>query len=388
MEERLRAAAQSGSIARLYELPYSPGIANGQAEVVFHLLSVDKDLVRVKGRGGSTPLHYVAGVGNLCLLAKFLLSSPECINDVTTRNETALHIAAQYNKLEVLEILVRWLLRAYKNWEKYLEWKDKEGNTVLHVAASMNQPQMIRVLIESKARVNIINSSNLTALDVLQSLTQVDTKESMDILRRAGSLNASSISRASTLEEKLRSNITRSENAGRFWIAFAGSISADTRNALLVVCGLILAATYQTTLSPPPAGASQAGVGFTSHEGTLIRAPAKVDDSVMDKYDYSGHTISTFLAFCTTLLLTYFLLLTVPRGLMYPLVMSLAFLLYSFVTALYVQITPVTHQGRLNAAHCISSVLFMAAPVIFSAILSDRLVAYLRRLWNFPPSQR
>ena len=100
---------------------------NGEGEIVFQLLSVDKDLVRIKGRGGFTPLHYVAGIGNLCLLTKFLLNCPECIEDVTIRNGTALHIAAQYNRLEVLEILVRWLLRAYKNWEKYLEWKDKDG---------------------------------------------------------------------------------------------------------------------------------------------------------------------------------------------------------------------------------------------------------------------
>ncbi|XWS66046.1 hypothetical protein CRYUN_Cryun05aG0166700 [Craigia yunnanensis] len=119
---------------------YAP-LQNGEGEIVFHLLSVDKDLVCVKGREGFTPLHYVAGVRNLCLLAKFLLNCPEYIEGVTIRNKTALHIAAQYNRLEVLEILVRWLLRTYKNWEKYLEWKDKDGNTMLHIAASMNQPQ-------------------------------------------------------------------------------------------------------------------------------------------------------------------------------------------------------------------------------------------------------
>ncbi|XVF26980.1 hypothetical protein REPUB_Repub14bG0067200 [Reevesia pubescens] len=111
----------------------------------------------------------------------------------------------------------------------------------------------------------------------------------MNILRHTGGLNAraaglnASFSRALTLEEKLRSKMTRSENDGRFWIAFAESISAETRNALLVVCGLILAATYQTTLSPPPACASQPQFGLTSNEGTLIKGPSKVDNSVTDQ---------------------------------------------------------------------------------------------------------
>ncbi|WRX12646.1 protein of unknown function DUF3447 - like 10 [Theobroma cacao] len=40
--------------------------------VVDYLLSIDKDLVRVKGREGYTPLHHAAREGNVPLLSKFL----------------------------------------------------------------------------------------------------------------------------------------------------------------------------------------------------------------------------------------------------------------------------------------------------------------------------
>ncbi|WRX19902.1 protein of unknown function DUF3447 - like 10, partial [Theobroma cacao] len=45
--------------------------------------------------------------GNLPLLAQLLIVCPECIEDTTTRNETALHIAVQSNRFDALEVLAK-----------------------------------------------------------------------------------------------------------------------------------------------------------------------------------------------------------------------------------------------------------------------------------------
>jgi ankyrin repeat protein len=42
-----------------------------QTELLYKLLDVDKDLVRVQGKEGMTHFHYVAWTGNVKLLSKF-----------------------------------------------------------------------------------------------------------------------------------------------------------------------------------------------------------------------------------------------------------------------------------------------------------------------------
>ena len=117
-------------------------------EMVSRLLQVDGDLVRIKGREGITPLHYAVVVDDqLDLLAEFLSVCPDFIEDVTTRNETVLHITLKYNKLKAFKFLVEWIRqKRSKNsifWErKILNWKNEEGNIVLHIAISKNQPEV------------------------------------------------------------------------------------------------------------------------------------------------------------------------------------------------------------------------------------------------------
>ena len=89
-----------------------------------------------------TPLHYAATTNDhLALLEIFLSVCPDSITDVTTQNETALHIALKYNKLEAFKFLVGWLLRKWPYWREILELKDVEGKTILHIAVSKNQTE-------------------------------------------------------------------------------------------------------------------------------------------------------------------------------------------------------------------------------------------------------
>ncbi|CAL5441721.1 unnamed protein product [Camellia sinensis] len=91
---------------------------------ISRLINFDKELIRVKGRGSFTPLHYVAEKGDIDLLAEFLLACPESIMDRTIRDETALHIAVK--KLQAFKVLLGWLRRIQKH-HRVLGWKDDEG---------------------------------------------------------------------------------------------------------------------------------------------------------------------------------------------------------------------------------------------------------------------
>lgn len=81
--------------------------------MVLRLVSINNDLVRAKGRKGRTPLHLASKKGEIDLLTKFLLACPNCIENVTVRSETALHIAVGCGQFEALLFLVDWLMATF-----------------------------------------------------------------------------------------------------------------------------------------------------------------------------------------------------------------------------------------------------------------------------------
>ena len=122
--------------------PIYYALKNGHTKLVRQLLQLNADLVRVKEKECMTPLHYAAKTNdNIALLENFLSVCPDSITDMTTRNETALHIALKNDNLGAFKFLVGWLLRKWPYWRKILEQKDVEGNTVFHIAVSRNQTQ-------------------------------------------------------------------------------------------------------------------------------------------------------------------------------------------------------------------------------------------------------
>ncbi|XP_050249088.1 ankyrin repeat-containing protein BDA1-like [Quercus robur] len=227
-------------------------------EMVSRLLQVDGDLVRIKGREGITPLHYAVVVDDqLDLLAEFLSVCPDSIEDVTTRNETVLHIALKYNKLEAFKFLVEWIRqKRSKNsifWErKILNWKNEEGNIVLHIAISKNQPEAVRLLLKSGVDINAKNLKGYTAGDILVEQTQAENNNEIRvILQRAGALLANSSPPDYNYSRYLRSIVSSLEESlirrCRKWRI----LSEDKRNALLVVTTLLITVTYEGVLNPP-----------------------------------------------------------------------------------------------------------------------------------------
>ncbi|MFQ6667065.1 hypothetical protein Gotur_033211 [Gossypium turneri] len=103
-------------------------------------------------------------------------------------------------------------------------------------------------------------------------------------------------------------------------------ISADDRNALLVILGLLLTATYQATLSPP--GGVWQGENTSRSKGSFDEWV--LGKSVMDESEFLLFYIPTYLVFLVTLFLTPALLKTFPHEFRTALQVLLAFLAVSF----------------------------------------------------------
>jgi ankyrin repeat protein len=132
--------------------PIHLAMQNNKKRMVYHFVSINKDLVRVKGREGITPLHFASQISEVKMLANFLRVCPESIEYLTVRRETALHIAVKNEQYEALQVLVSWLKKntqrgAQKLENKILNKRDKAGNTILHISALSSDPQVILILI-------------------------------------------------------------------------------------------------------------------------------------------------------------------------------------------------------------------------------------------------
>lgn len=298
--------------------PLHIAVRKGHKEMALRFLEIDTHLVRVRGKKGKTPLHYLCKVGNqLGLLDPFLEASPDCLQDVTIENRTALHIAIQNNRLDVLQLLIPTLKRKDYYWE-VVNRKDKDGNTALHIAAIHNQPKMLKLLLNCKADKHATNQVGLTALSIAQ---QHNNRENIAILKGCFIPVVSNLQRK--LEEQVVKYVTK---ASLLTFQNMDNISADDRNALLIILGLLLTATYQATLSPP--GGVWQGENTSKSKGSYDAMV--LGKSVMGQMDFLLFYIPTYLVFLVTLFLTLALLKTFPRGFRTALQVLLAFLAVSF----------------------------------------------------------
>ncbi|GAU24770.1 hypothetical protein TSUD_355990 [Trifolium subterraneum] len=185
--------------------------------MVLCFVNMNKDLVRVKGRGGMTPLHLASEIGEVELLAKFLTACPDSIKDVTVRGETALHIAVKHNNYEALELLVCFLRKNYKRGARKLEYtilnqKDEDHNTILHISSALsNQQKALQLLVKSGVNLKAKNWKGKTALDMA---IEANVEMNRSILLSAGAKLATQVTDAPTLADKLRST-TSQRNANK-----------------------------------------------------------------------------------------------------------------------------------------------------------------------------
>ncbi|KAA3473123.1 E3 ubiquitin-protein ligase MIB1-like isoform X2 [Gossypium australe] len=284
--------------------PLHISVRKGHKEMALRFLEIDKDLVPVRGKKAWS-VGYISG------------SFPDCILDVTIENGTALHIAIQNNRLDVLQLLIRTLKGKDYYWE-VVNRKDKNGDTALHIAAIHNQPKVLKLLLNCKADKHATNQVGLTALGVAQ---QHNNRENIAILQ------GYFISVVSNFKRKLEKQVVKYVTKASLLIfQNMDNISADDHNALLVILGLLLTATYQATQSPP--GGVWQGENTSKSKGSYD--PMVLGKSVMDPSDFLLFYIPTYLVFLVTLFLTLALLKTFPHDFRTELQVLLAFLAVSF----------------------------------------------------------
>ncbi|MED6127775.1 hypothetical protein PIB30_091369 [Stylosanthes scabra] len=237
--------------------PIHIALLNNQHNLVRRLVEINKDLVRIKGREGVTPLHFVCQSGddedNIRLLTDLLEACPDCIEDVNMRNESALHVALLNENLRAFQVLYG---RVTNNTRKnallqetsILNWRDSDGNTILHIAT-----------LHDNKEINEKNLEKQTALDIAEAH---DSRMIKTTLLEVGAKRGTSIVDDSKPENKIKSKLSISY----FRILFRriqAEASEERRNTILVIGTLFVTAIYQTVLSPP-GGLTQGGSDNTS----------------------------------------------------------------------------------------------------------------------------
>ena len=160
------------------------------------LLQWNPALVKEVDESGSTPLHYVASVGNVSAMKLLLRHDtspayssdsnglfpvhiaakmgygqliyelcrfcPDCDELLDSRGRNFLHIAIEHKKWKVV-----WRFSGTAELVRMANVMDSEGNTPLHLAVK-NADQIIASLLMATKGVlpNIVNNQGLTALDL------------------------------------------------------------------------------------------------------------------------------------------------------------------------------------------------------------------------------
>ncbi|KAF9600659.1 hypothetical protein IFM89_011242 [Coptis chinensis] len=228
-------------------------LKKGHEKLVRGFLTMNGELVRVKGKEGKTPLHCAAAAGDsTALLRKMIYVCPDSVKELTVRRETALHLSVKNNQYEAFKVLIDCIKLLKK--DEILSWVDEDGNTVLHLAIIQRQFKMIELLFrtwkshEWVIGVNVQDGEGRTALDILQDTPapaeqaeRVIKAKLKRILRHGGAKSAQIIHRR---QDTYLARLLNSFHSSRDEVR-------KNRDALLVVTVFVMTATLQVGVNPP-----------------------------------------------------------------------------------------------------------------------------------------
>ena len=230
---------------------------------------------------------------------------------------------------------------------------------------------MLKQLLKCKADKHVTNQAGSTALDVAQ---QYNNRESISILRGCFS------PRVSTFIYELQKQIVKYVTRASLVIFHdMDNISSEDRNALLVILGLLLTASYQASLSPP--GSVFQGDSSSNSAVTKGNDKKLLGKSVMDQTDFLLFYIPTCTVFIVTFFLTLGLLKPFPYGFRTALQVLLAFLAMSFEKAINVLLPTVFATKVIDI---FSSLVFVLMIFMCISHRVSKISLFILGCWYFP----
>ncbi|CDY65379.1 BnaC05g49710D, partial [Brassica napus] len=278
--------------------PLHLAVEKDQQELVTWLLRIDPSLAGVKGREGITLFHLLVLRGNVDLVVDCLMTSPECILDASVTGQNALHLAVMNDRFEVLQVLTGWIQRMSQRNARSIEYSvlnkmDLTRNTPLHLAAYKNDHQMVKLLLECRmVQRNEVNGDGLTFLDILRTHGQIDEGGELEqAALKTGCMEAASLPKLmKKTYDFFKSPITFWAYCSTHTRRISSDTSDEARGVFLIICTLLITATYQTSLQPPG--------GVTQSEG----------HAVMKQTFFIVLWVSNTIGFCCAIFYTFCLL--------------------------------------------------------------------------------
>ncbi|PON67220.1 Transmembrane protein, partial [Parasponia andersonii] len=135
-----------------------------------------------------SPFHVAAKNGYVEILEKLKTECPEIWELLTCNGQTALHIAVNSGKKNV----VRHFLVRLDYSDGLLNKQDKDGNTPLHLATILQDYEILLLLLnDTRVQVNATNKDGLTPMDIISSCNKLEEYQKLEIVSKLTSLGAS-----------------------------------------------------------------------------------------------------------------------------------------------------------------------------------------------------
>ncbi|KAI9114648.1 hypothetical protein K1719_014346 [Acacia pycnantha] len=115
----------------------------------------------LKDDEGWTSLHCASQKGKIDVIEELIRTCPQCLEQVTEKGETVLHVAVKANQFEAVKVLADSIMR--HNFHNLLKAQDRKGKTAYQLAAAKSQ--VVEVLkeddeIREERHINIEGEGN------------------------------------------------------------------------------------------------------------------------------------------------------------------------------------------------------------------------------------